>query len=109
MTILIEKTKKIILGLLVAGLAVGFSAFTIESSNSKSTTGIYRYYNTTGEPSTDRSDFIYQEDDFLCADKEEKVCSEEWNLGNEEPIVGQAPPLQAAHVSGSMEPGLFAP
>lgn len=34
MTILIEKTKKIILGLLVAGLAVGLSAFT----NSKTLT-----------------------------------------------------------------------
>jgi len=106
-----EKFKKIgqvLLGVALLGGAVLTQSFTQKAATNKKLAGIHRYYSTTGTSSSNLSDYVYyDEDNQLCSENEERICSKEFNLGSNNPTVGQAPPMGSTPVPSSEEPGQF--
>lgn len=106
-----EKFKKlgqVLFGVALLGCAVMTQSFTQQAAANKKLAGIHRYYNTTGSPSTNPSDFVYQGDDEeYCETDNSKECSRDWDLGTASPIVGQAPPSGATVVLNSAMKGEY--
>jgi hypothetical protein len=106
-----EKFKKlgqVLLGVATIGGAILTQSFTQQAAANKKLAGIHRYYNTTGSPSTNPSDFVYQGDDEeYCETDNSKECSRDWDLGTASPIVGQAPPSGSTVVPNSAMKGEY--
>jgi len=106
----IKKYGKLLLGVATIGGAILMQSFTEQAATNKKLAGIHRYYNTTGNPSTNPADYEYQdEDNLLCQPNDSKVCSSEWNLGSANPVIGQAPPSTATFVTNSDQEGQYTP
>ncbi|WP_433862824.1 hypothetical protein [Sphingobacterium thalpophilum] len=104
----LKKYGQMLLGVAILGTAVLTQSFTEKASNGKKLAGIHRYYNTTGSPSTNPNDFVYQGDDVeLCNSDNSKECSREWDLGTANPTIGQAPPMGASIVPNSAVAGEY--
>ncbi|WP_343540200.1 hypothetical protein [Sphingobacterium thalpophilum] len=101
----LKKYGQMLLGVAILGTAVLTQSFT---EKVKKMDNIHRYYSITGTPSANLSDYVYyDEDDQLCRENEEKICSKQFNLGSNSPTVGQAPPSGSTPVPSSEEPGEF--
>jgi hypothetical protein len=101
-----KNLKKIALGLMVGGMAIGFSAFTNAPKKSHLGTTTDRYYNNNGGvATTDPSKFIYEGSDNCVTDPSSQ-CSVEWTTANA-PTLGQTPSQAGSPsiVSGSAQPG----
>lgn len=97
--------KKAALGVLVAGLAFGFSAFTTIKRGS-----IVRYYkgSMTNTPPNDPAGYFYYSGDRC--EFGGNVCSAKWNIGsNPLPTVDGTPlpPTGISFVEGSVTTGHF--
>lgn len=104
----IKNYAKLLLGVAVLGAALLMQSFGENLKAARKLAGIHRYYNTTGMPSTNPADYVYQdESDLLCNENDEKDCSAEWNLGTANPTIGQAPPNSATFVPNSISKGEF--
>jgi hypothetical protein len=97
-----EKLTKTGLGLLVAAIAIGLSAF-----KSINRAGTYRYYKTTDTEADDPAGYIYYSDDRCEAGGD--VCSARWNIGTlDAPTDGSALPISGVEFEpGSVLAGHF--
>jgi|GEM_PF-759863 len=103
-----RKLGQMLLGVAILGGAVLTQSFTEQAATNKKLAGIHRYYSTTGTSSPNLSDYVYyDEDNQLCGENEEKICSKQFNLGSNNPTIGQAPPTGSTPVPSSEEPGEF--
>lgn len=99
-----NKNKKIAFGVLIAGLAFGFSAFTTFKRS-----GIFTYYKVdiTNPSPNDPSGYYYFTDDRCESGGE--ICHAQWNIGsNPAPSIGD--PLPTTGVifqTGSVRAGHF--
>lgn len=89
--------KKTGLGLLVAALAFGFSAFTNRKATNK-----YRYYRTNlSFPANDYRGYTYYAGDH-CAPSGD-FCSAMWDVGSTVPAEGSTPPSGGSYEGGIAE------
>lgn len=100
-----NKLKKAVFGILVAGLAFGFSAFTTINKR-----GLFVYYKTdltNPLPNTAAGYYYYSEDRCELGGD---VCTAQWNIGSNQPPTEDGDPLPTTGVTfqtGSVRTGHF--